>query len=71
MSRGMMSQVCQRKDPVPVRLTAAQRLARKPRWKQAEDYFRRHRDRKVPVTLPRVCLPAMGPEEEEGSSVGG
>lgn len=39
------------------RPTAAERLARKPLWRQAEDYFRRHRDRKLPVTLPRVsCL---------------
>lgn len=25
-----------------------------PRWKEAERYFQRERDRKIPVTLPRV-----------------
>jgi hypothetical protein len=51
-----MNAVCQKPEP-PRRLTAAERLARKPNWKQAEDYMRRHRDRKVRVTLPRVRLP--------------
>jgi hypothetical protein len=33
----------------------------KPRWKQAEDYFKRERDGKMEVTLPKLkCL-----EDEE------
>lgn len=35
----------------------------KPKWKEAEEYFRRYRDGKVPVTLPRVQLPPE-PESE-------
>lgn len=36
-----------------------------PRWKQAEEYFKRFRDGKVEVTLPRVTI--LEREEEEAA----
>lgn len=41
--------------------TAAQKYAIRsrrplPRWKQAEEYFRKERDRKLVITLPRVTM---------------
>jgi len=39
------------------------RAKKKPLWRQAEDYFRRERDRKLKPTLPRVrLLEAREPE---------
>jgi hypothetical protein len=35
-----------------------------PRWREAELYFKRERDRKLPVTLPRVRWLEAEPEQD-------
>lgn len=43
----------------------SRRAPRRPvaRWREAEKYFQRERDRKIPVSLPRVSF-LEGPDDE-------
>jgi len=43
-------------------LTAWPQAKPKPLWRQAEEYFKRERDKKLTVTLPRVTFQEL--EEE-------
>lgn len=44
------------------------RPKKKPLWRQAEDYFRRERDAKLPISLPALRVLQEKPlDEEQGS----